>query len=164
MTTDKTPSEALAQLRHLYANLTNGGVRDTASAKRIAEGLLSPAIAALEKWGSPVVAGEVVAVVGIDAGGFHLSYGGKYIGLQSAKKTVMLLKDLPLGTQLFTTPQPTQSQAGAVPLTPEQAQDLIELESWSPDAIGLNAQLLRTIRRTEAAHGITHKEGVQHAD
>ena len=41
--------ETLARLRHLYANLTNGGVRDTASAKRVAEGLLSPAIAALER-------------------------------------------------------------------------------------------------------------------
>ena len=40
---------ALAQLRHLYDNLANGGVRDTAQAKRIAEGLLAPAIAALER-------------------------------------------------------------------------------------------------------------------
>ena len=49
--------------------------------------------------------------------------------------------------------------AGAVPLTAEQAQDLIDLESWGPEAISLNAQLLRTIRRTEAAHGI---KGGQH--
>lgn len=56
------------------------------------------------------------------------------------------------------TPQPTQAQAGAVPLTDAQAQELIELESWGPDAIGLNAQLLRTIRRTEADHGIKGKE------
>jgi len=40
----------LSQLRHLYANLINGGVRDTASAKRIAEGLLAPAIERLEKF------------------------------------------------------------------------------------------------------------------
>ena len=60
MTPDETPTptDALAQLRHLYVNLTNGGVRDTASAQRIAEGLLSPAIAALETWSLPVVAGE----------------------------------------------------------------------------------------------------------
>jgi hypothetical protein len=54
-----TPTDAaLSQLRHLYQNMTNGGVRDTASAKRIAEGLLSPAIAQLEKavtGGEPVV-------------------------------------------------------------------------------------------------------------
>lgn len=52
MTTTPTlrdAAQALAQLRHLYANLTNGGVRDTASAKRIADGLLSPAIVALER-------------------------------------------------------------------------------------------------------------------
>lgn len=40
---------ALANLRHLYANMTNGAVRDTASAKRIAEGLLSPAIQEIER-------------------------------------------------------------------------------------------------------------------
>ena len=62
------PTE-LSQLRHLYQNMVNGAVRDTASAKRIAEGLLAPAIAALER----------------------------------------------------TTPQPTQTQAGAVPLTCEWA-------------------------------------------
>lgn len=58
-----------------------------------------------------------------------------------------------------TTPQPTQPQAVAVPLTDEKAQELIELESWGPDATSLNAQLLRTIRRTEAEHGI---KGGQH--
>ena len=40
--------EAIAKLRHLYQNMVNGAVRDTASAKRIAEGLLAPAIEALE--------------------------------------------------------------------------------------------------------------------
>lgn len=39
---------ALAKLRHLYANMLAGEVRDTASAKRIATGLLGPAIEALE--------------------------------------------------------------------------------------------------------------------
>ena len=48
-----TTSAALANLRHLYANLKNGAVRDTASAKRIAEGLLAPAIAALESQQKP---------------------------------------------------------------------------------------------------------------
>ena len=54
MPNDTTPTAigadaALAQLRHLYRNLIEGGVRDTAQAKRIAEGLLAPAIAALER-------------------------------------------------------------------------------------------------------------------
>ena len=40
---------AIAQLRHLYANMINGEVRDTASAKRIATGLLGPAIEELER-------------------------------------------------------------------------------------------------------------------
>lgn len=38
----------LATLRHVYANLVNGGVCDAAAAERIAKGLLTPAIAALE--------------------------------------------------------------------------------------------------------------------
>lgn len=41
-------SRALADLRHLYANMMMGAVKDTASAKRIATGLLSPAIQLLE--------------------------------------------------------------------------------------------------------------------
>lgn len=53
-----------------------------------------------------------------------------------------------------------QAVASGEPLTANQAQELIELESWGVDAITLNAQLMRTIRRTEAAHGIT--KGGQH--
>lgn len=67
MTEQTQPTYALAKLRHLYANMTNGGVRDTASAKRIAEGLLSPAIEALEKWGTPAGAVEPTEAM-IDAG------------------------------------------------------------------------------------------------
>ena len=52
-----TEPTALAQLRHLYQNMVNGAVRDTASAKRIAEGLLAPAIEALER-GTPPAAQE----------------------------------------------------------------------------------------------------------
>jgi hypothetical protein len=48
-----TPSDALAELRHLYANMIQGGVRDAASAKRIAEGLLAPAIELLERSEAP---------------------------------------------------------------------------------------------------------------
>lgn len=43
-----SPSD-IAKLRHLYANLKNGGVRDTAQAKRIADGLLAPIIERLEQ-------------------------------------------------------------------------------------------------------------------
>lgn len=45
--------EAIAKLRHMYQNMVNGAVRDTASAKRIAEGLLAPAIEALERATPP---------------------------------------------------------------------------------------------------------------
>lgn len=48
-------------------------------------------------------------------------------------------------------------EAQRKPLTERQARDIVEAESWGPDAITLNLQLLRTIRRTEDAHGI--KEG-----
>lgn len=88
--------------------------------------------------GSTVVAGEAVAVVGIDAGGFHLSYGGKYIGPQSAKKTVMLLKDLPLGTQLFTTPQPTKAQAKQI--TAQQSYDAGFSNGWDRGVAYLQTQ------------------------
>lgn len=54
------PTE-LSKLRHLYQNMVNGAVRDTASAKRIAEGLLAPTIEALERGTPPAVAGEPVA-------------------------------------------------------------------------------------------------------
>ncbi len=40
---------AIASLRHLYTNMTNGAVRDTASANRIATGLLGPIIEQLER-------------------------------------------------------------------------------------------------------------------
>ena len=45
---------ALAQLRHLYQNMVNGAVRDTASAKRMAEGLLALAIEVLERGTPPM--------------------------------------------------------------------------------------------------------------
>lgn len=54
---DTTTQGALSRLRHLYANLIGGGVRDTAQAKRIAEGLLAPAIAELERAQAPAPQG-----------------------------------------------------------------------------------------------------------
>ena len=58
---------ALAQLRHLYQNMVNGAVRDTASAKRMAEGLLALAIEVLERATPPAeqqAAPKVVPGVG----------------------------------------------------------------------------------------------------
>jgi len=39
----------IAQLRHLYAQMVGGVVKDSDGAKRIAEGLLSPVIEKLER-------------------------------------------------------------------------------------------------------------------
>ena len=61
MTPDKTPTEALAQLRHLYVQLKSQDGMSRADRSRIADGLLSPAIAALEKWGQTAQAAEPVA-------------------------------------------------------------------------------------------------------
>lgn len=61
MTTDKIPTEALAQLRHLYAQLKSQDGMSRTDRARIADGILSPAIAALEKWGQPAQAAEPVA-------------------------------------------------------------------------------------------------------
>ena len=93
-----TEPTALSQLRHLYQNMVNGAVRDTASAKRIAEGLLAPAIAALERG----------------------------------------------------TPQPTQAQAGAVPLTDEQIARIYER---------YGGDMINCTRSIERHHGI---KGGQH--
>ena len=151
MTTDKTPTDALAQLRHLYANLTNGGVRDTASAKRIAEGLLSPAIAALEKWGSLVVAGEVVAwrVRRHDAPNYWIVF---------LHYPVDAMADPEREVQpLFATPQPAQAQAGAVPLTHDEALDAF---CHTPGIHQFVQAFMAGVRFAEQHHGI--KEGGQH--
>ena len=103
------PTE-LSQLRHLYQNMVNGAVRDTASAKRIAEGLLAPAIAALER----------------------------------------------------TTPQPTQAQAGAVPLTDEQLAEMMR-ETWGCASIAPR-HAMKFARAIEAAHGIGIKGGQHGAE
>ena len=95
-----TEPKTLAQLRHLHQNMVNGAVRDTASAKRIAEGLLAPAIEALEQGTPPAVAGEPVAWMG------------------AHDKTDLYYRKPPQTdvVPLYATPQPTQAQAGAVPL------------------------------------------------
>lgn len=54
----------IAKLRHLYANLKNGGVRDTAQAKRIADGLLAPIIERLELYQAAPKAAPVTQQAG----------------------------------------------------------------------------------------------------
>ena len=110
MTESQVPTDALASLRHLYSNLVNGGVRDTASAKRIAEGLLAPVIEDLERRTSaPVGVGEVAEryrnAIASACEGWTMPDG--------------LRKHLETALWSQPTPQPTQPQAGAVPLTCE---------------------------------------------
>lgn len=140
------PTDALAKLRHLYANMLNGGVRDTASAKRIAEGLLSPAIAELEKWGTPAGAVEPVMWAFQDSEGRwrDASHTEHSAGMKP----------------LYPAPQPTQAQAGAVPLTDEQ------IGAVADGMPGGSGGFLKTwgwyqfARAVERAHGI---KGADHA-
>ena len=131
-----TEPTALAQLRHLYQNMVNGAVRDTASAKRIAEGLLAPAIEALERGTPQAVAGEPVAWMG------------------RHDKTDLYYRKPPQAdvVPLYATPQPTKAQAVAVPLTDEQIRAMCK-ESWVFDTIKQWARI------TEQHHGI---KGSQH--
>ena len=77
--------------------------------------------AVLAKWGQPAQAAEPVAVV-VPC----YTPSGKRVALYSAKQ------DLPIGTQLYTTPQPTQAQAGAVPL--DEARRLFDA-GWKAAAL-----------------------------
>ena len=147
MTTEPTDEE----LAKLFTEETGFDVDDFPAA------ILDFARAARQRWGQPSGAGEVV---------YQASYKDGF-WQDCSRERYEYLKALKIGSSvdwtlriLYTTPQPTQAvpPAGWEPLTDAQAQELIELESWGPDAIGLNAQLLRTIRRTEAAHGINAKE------
>ena len=123
MTESQVPTDALARLRHLYSNLVNGGVRDTASAKRIAEGLLAPAIEDLERrTPAPVGAGEAAEhyrnAIASACEGWTMPDG--------------LRKHLETALWSPPTPQPTQPQAGAVPL--DEARHLFDA-GWKAAAL-----------------------------
>ena len=132
-----TEPTALSNLRHLYQNMVNGAVRDTASAKRIAEGLLAPAIEALERGTPPAVAWKHDC-------------------------SALLTNDVELWTNACphcgkprTPTQPAQPQAGAVPLTVDEVEQLIA--QWSYELHGDRARYL--VRMTEQHYGI---KGGQH--
>ena len=145
---------ALAQLRHLHQNMVNGAVRDTASAKRIAEGLLAPAIEALERATPPVVAGEPVAWRYVPS-----KVWGEFVYTEDPKRA-QHARDNGIDVQpVFTTPQPTQAQAGAVPLTDEQLAEIMR-ETWGCASIAPR-HAIGFARAIEAAHGIGIK-GDQH--
>lgn len=140
-----TEPTALAQLRHLYQNMVNGAVRDTASAKRIAEGLLAPAIEALERGTAPAVAGEPFCYVSVNK--------------QGDITRTMKRKDKWTNIPLYTTPQPTQAQAGAVPLTRERVKAILTECGYDGASAQHRADFINGLRHGEAAHGI---KGGQH--
>jgi hypothetical protein len=81
--------EALEDHAKQYPHMQKGYTVDAISALK----------AALEQ---PVQ--EPVATVAMDVSRAHLSWDGKYLGQRPDMKIAMLLKDLPVGTLLFTHP------------------------------------------------------------
>lgn len=61
------------------------------------------------------------------------------------------------GIPLYTTPQPTQAQAGAVPLTDDQLAEMMR-ETWGCVSIAPR-HAMKFARAVEAAHGIGIKGG-----
>ena len=102
---------------------------------------ISFARAVLQRWGQPSGAGEPVATIKSWTNG---SYCRNY-------KVEWYRNDLPEGTQLYTTPQPTQPQAGAVPLSIAEEERM--LAQWDYEMHGDRARYI------EAAHGIGIKGG-----
>ena len=108
--------------------------------------------AALAKWGSPVVAGEVAAhrVMRKQLDGNWVCDGRYWSDGPPLKELVESIysdKDRWRVDVAYTTPQPTNAQAGAVPLTDEQIKYLQDDDVF----FGTCRQIVRAI---EAAHGI----------
>ena len=149
MTDKPTPKE----IDDLVYELRQAGKDDT----------YSLASAVLAKWGSPAGAGEPF-------GYFHqlLNHEGKGNGvwLGAAERKVVEQAHTPGETSeeivaLYTTPQPTQAQAGAVPLTPERVKEIVRGAGY--DQCGIpdteRAAFINGLRHGERAHGI---KGGQH--
>jgi hypothetical protein len=64
----------------------------------------NPAINALKAALEQPGQAEPVATVAMDVSRTHISWYGKYLGQRPDMKIAMLLKDLPVGTLLFTAP------------------------------------------------------------
>ena len=102
--------------------------------------------AALSKWGTPAPVGvEPVAWLSTDC------IGERYLCFTKPKDSNPA-RPLVFGD---TTPQPTQAQSGAVPLTVDEVEQLIA--QWSYELHGDRARYL--VRMTEQHHGI---KGGQH--
>ena len=123
-----------------------GGLFDDLAIGYQSEDILKFARAVLARRGQPSGAGEPVATIKSWTNG---SYCRNY-------KVEWHRNDLPEGTQLYTTQQPTQPQAGAVPLTPEQIKAM-DRRHPAEDLCGWSYRL--GIADAEAHHGI---KGGQH--
>ncbi|PUA95467.1 hypothetical protein C8C99_0267 [Acidovorax sp. 107] len=101
MTDIKTPSPSDAEIAKLYEDETGFDIDDSPVA------LYGFARAVLAKWGQPVQAGEPVArlEIGKTKGGVSLTHIAEPAAFQLQEGMYAL----------YTTPQPTQAQAGAVP-------------------------------------------------
>ena len=151
MTDKPTPTE----IDDLVYELRQAGKDDTYSLAR----------AVLAKWGTPAGAGEPF-------GYFHqlLNHEGKGNGvwLGAAERKVVEQAHTPGETSeeivaLYTTPQPTQAQAGAVPTRFTKAQQE-RLYRNRPQDVGKSMSLAdwrRAVEFIEAAHGITKEGGQQ---
>ena len=155
MTPDKTPSDA--ELKALLP--TKQLARDEEPKVQVwltQKDAITFARAVLAKWGSPVVAGEPF-------GYFHqlLDHEGNGNGvwLGTAEREVTEQAHTPGETSeeivtLYTTPQPTQVQAGAVPLTREQVKAICVESGYETATLQERADFINGIRHAERHHGI----------
>ena len=142
----KARRDALTEAERIcdhYATALDGGANEYTRSRECMQA--ANAIRAL-KEGKPSGAGEPVATIKSWTNG---SYCRNY-------KVEWYRNDLPEGTQLYTTQQPTQPQAGAVPLTPEQIKAM-DRRHPAEDLCGWSYRL--GIADAEAHHGI---KGGQH--
>lgn len=158
MTNDTTPAPigadaALAQLRHLYRNLIEGGVRDTAQAKRIAEGLLAPAIAALERAALASAARRWPPVSGVGRDAGH------------SRAVVVYLAAEPTDDEMCALHDAVRGEAAAAPKAAPG--EPVYREKWDAE---LGRTAMRFVDRAgdvhpgidERAHGIGTEKGGSH--
>ena len=108
---------------------------------------------ALRRWGTPPAgAGEPVATL-------HCNQDC-YVWARATEAGKRLRFEEPMN--LYTTPQPTQAQAGAVPLTDEQLAEMMR-ETWGCASIAPR-HAIGFARAIERAHGIGIKGGQHGAE
>ena len=152
MTPDKTPTDS----KIMREADKVGGLFDDLAIGYQSDDILKFARAVLAKWGSPVVAGEPVAWRLKDEEASR-HYGKEiyvYYGKEDFQEGVDPC-DFIAGIEALTTPTPTQTQAGAVPLTPSQYNIALGCATDIPPS-----RYEAVTRAIERAHGI--KEGGQH--